>query len=153
MAQRKVLRIIFIQHLLFLSYIPKTVKCQNTEFSGFSESGKSYIASAGASNEMDLHTNCTLRVNDDSKHYFSSMILHYKYNFVYLKLEFNNFSIEESNDVIEYKRWVWTYKGEKGGYQNLFLPINLIWIHVIRFTLDTHVCWTNASETVQLRNM
>ena len=41
---------------------------------------------------------------------------------VYLKLEFNNLSIAESDNVIEYNRWVWTYKGENGGYQNLFLP-------------------------------
>ena len=76
------------------------------------------------------------------------MILHYKYNFVYLELEFNNFSITESGDVIEYKRWVWTYKGDNGGYQNLFLPTNsgymsfgLLWTHTfvgpMRLTLSS----------------
>ena len=161
MVLGKVLRI-FI-HLLFLTSISKTVKCQKNEYSGFSESGKSYIPvakkenSAKVSNGTDLHKNCTLRISDDSKHYFSSMILHNKYNFVYLKLEFNNFSIVESEDVIEYKRWVWTYKGDKGGYQNLFLPINygylsfgLLWTHTfvgpMRLKLSSSVTCNNLTS-------
>ena len=133
MARRKVPRII-----LFLCSIITTAKCQKTAFSDFSESGNSYVIknTAGAGYGRDLQTNCTLRINEESKHFFSLMILHYKYNFVYLELEFNNFSITESEDVIEYKRWVWTYEGDKGGYENLRLPTNngylsfgLLWTH------------------------
>ena len=122
----------------FLCSILTTVKCQETAFSDFSESDNSNVIknTARAINGTDLQTNCTLHIRDESKYFFSSMILHYKYNFVYLKLEFNNFNIVESDDVIEYKRWVWTYWGGKGGYQNLLLPTNngylsfgLLWAH------------------------
>ena len=144
MTRGKILIIIWNS---FICAITTTVKCQKAVFSDFSESGNSNVVknTAGASNGTesqtniagtDLQKNCILSISDESKYLFSSMILHYKYNFVYLKLEFNNFSITESDDVIEYKRWVWTYWGGKGGYQNLLLPTNngylsfgLLWTH------------------------
>ena len=126
MAGRKVLRIILNS---FLFAILTTVKCQKPAFSDCPGSGNSYVVknTAGASdhgNRTDLQTDCTLSISHESKEFFSSMILRYKYNFVYLKLEFNNFNVTENDDVIEYNRWVWTYKGDKGGYQNLLLPTN-----------------------------
>ena len=138
MAGTKVLRMILSS---FLCTILTTVKCHKPAFGNFSEKGNSYVVknTAGASNHSnrtDLQTNCTLNISDESKNFFSSMILQNKYNFVYLKLEFNKLSITESDDVIEYNRWVWTYRGDKGGYQNLLLPTNygylsfgLLWTH------------------------
>ena len=149
MADGNILMIIFI-----LTIFETTIKC-NTAFNDVSERGTnntvkafSDISEKGKSNvykkdilaendsQTDLSTKCSIRVSDDSKKQFSSLILHNKYNFVYLNLEFINFSIAETDDVIEYKKWVWTYKGEKGGYQNLFLPdyygylsFGLLWTH------------------------
>ena len=149
MAEGLTLRIIVI-----LTIFITTIRC-NTAFNDVSERGKSNTVKAfsdvfkkdesnnekkdnlgGGENQTDLSNKCTLKVREDSKKYFSAMILHNKYNFVYLNLEFINFSIAENDEVIEYKRWVWTYKGEKGGYQNLFLPnyygylsFGLLWTH------------------------
>ena len=140
MSGGKLQRIIFIHQLLFLCSMLRTVKCQKTTFSDFSYSAKNYEVkkdnSVGAGSKTDLKTNCTINISEHSKYNFSSMILRYKYNFVYLELEFNNFSVVESDDVIQFKSWVWTYKGDEGGYQNLFLPSNygylsfgLLWTH------------------------
>ena len=63
---------------------------------------------------------CELHVN--SPELFSTEVLKKKYNFVYLNLSFHNVSVMESESVIMYRRWIWTYKGENGGYQYLYLP-------------------------------
>ena len=135
MSERKVLLIILNS---FLCVILTTVKCQKPAFSDFSESGNSNVVknTTGASNHgnrTDLQTNCTLSISDESKNFFLSMILQNKYNFVYLKLEFNNFNIKESSDVIEYNRWVWTYRGDKGGYQNLYYRPIMDICHLVYF--------------------
>ena len=133
---RKVLSILFIELLLSL------INCHKIASKDSSEAVRDYVVnkhnSIGVSNKTELQPICSISVSDDSKYNFLSMILQYKYNFVYFKLEFNNFSIVESDDVIEYKRWVWTYKGDKGGYQNLFLPsgfghlsFGLLWSHTL----------------------
>ena len=65
---------------------------------------------------------CELAVRKGSEYNFSSLVLKHKYNFVHLKLTFRNFNVAEDKLVILYNRWVWTYDGQDGGYQLLFLP-------------------------------
>ena len=65
---------------------------------------------------------CELYVTKESTVMFSTDVLKHKYNFVHLELQFQNVTVGEDDPVILYNRWIWTYKGEKGGHQYLFLP-------------------------------
>ena len=81
---------------------------------------------------------CSLAVDGNSKNDFSMTVLKGKYNFVHLKLNFVNFTVKEGKYVIDYKSWIWTYKGENGGYQYLYLPLSfgylsfgLLWAYTL----------------------
>ena len=69
------------------------------------------------------HIHCELEVMTNSTENFSTEVLKSRYNFVYLNLVFeNSIRFKEDNQSIMYHRWIWTYKGENGGHEYLFLP-------------------------------
>ena len=91
-----------------------------------------------ASNDEGAPGNCTLSVDKGSRYNFSEAVLKKKYNFVYLDLKFEDFSVKEDDSVIAYTTWIWTYKGENGGYQYLYLPqsfgylsFGLLWAYTL----------------------
>ena len=133
--------------VLFLCLLFPSVNCQENGLSYFPKIRNSSVKdTTGGTNGLDIQTNCTINISDESKYLFTSMILQGKYNFVHLKLEFDNFIITESDEAVEYQKWVWTYKGLKGGYQNLLLPIGygylsfyLLWAHTSVRSKQVHL--------------
>ena len=109
-------------------------------------------------NLIDIENNkkdrtCQLNVTSSSTYNFSSEILKYKYNFVHLNLTFYNVSVAEDEPVIMYWRWIWTYKGENGGHQFLFLPgdygylsLGLLWSHTRTKPISIDIYSTNGGE-------
>ena len=70
-----------------------------------------------------MQEDCQLEVTTNSTENFSTEVLKRRYNFVYLNLVFNeNIRIQEDKESIMYHRWIWTYRGENGGHEYLFLP-------------------------------
>lgn len=55
---------------------------------------------ASESTDSTLHNKCKLSVTDDSKISFTNSISKHAFNFVYLKLVFLNFSVNETRKVI-----------------------------------------------------
>lgn len=101
---------------------------------------------ASESTDSTLHNKCKLSVTDDSKISFTNSISKHAFNFVYLKLVFLNFSVNETRKVINKENWIWTYKGEGGAHQFLFLPgdfgylsFGLLWLQTHRKPLTIHI--------------
>ncbi|XP_053392537.1 uncharacterized protein LOC128555110 [Mercenaria mercenaria] len=95
----------------------------------------------------DLKTEpCTLQVTGESTNQFTHEILKYRYNFVHFRLNFVNFSVNETQAVIAKNDWIWTYKGENGAHQYLYLPgefgylsFGLLWAHTLRKKLPVDI--------------
>ena len=91
---------------------------------------------------------CELEVTTKSTEKFSTEVLKRQYNFVYLNLTFDNVTVEEDKQVIMYHKWIWTYKGENGGHEYLFLPndfgylsFGLLWSYTLvdPMPIEVHV--------------
>ena len=81
----------------------------------------------------------------------------YKHNFVHLNLTFYNVSVAEDEPVIMHWRWIWTYKGENGGHQYLYLPgdygylsLGLLWSYTQTKPLAIEIYSPNGGECGKL---
>ena len=80
--------------VLFLCSLFPSVDCQENGLSSFPKIRNSSVKdTTGDTKGLDIQTNCTINISDESKYLFTSMSLQDKYNFVHLKLEFDNFNI------------------------------------------------------------
>ena len=86
------------------------------------EVNSSLLTKAAETINVEHDVVCKLRVTNESTNTFSTDILKHKYNFVHLSLNFNNVTLQYDDQAIMYNRWIWTYEGENGGHQYLFLP-------------------------------
>ena len=84
--------------------------------------GAQLVAEYDKSKHIQEDCELELEVTTNSTENFSTEVLKRRYNFVYLNLTFENIRIKEDNQSIMYHRWIWTYKGENGGHEYLFLP-------------------------------
>ena len=86
-----------------------------------------------------IRRNCELKATNKSVETFSTEVLKHKYNFVHFNITFNGVAIEEDDQVILYNRWIWTYKGENGGHEYLFLPSDYGYLSLGLLWSYTHV--------------
>ena len=93
-------------------------------------------------NGIRSKNSCELSVSKKSAETFSRLILKHQYDFVYLKLIFHNLTVREDSEkvtVIRYDNWVWTYKGENGGYRYLNFPFYFGYLSFGLLWYRTHV--------------
>ena len=96
---------------------------------------------------------CELEVARKSELGFSKAVLKNKYNVVYFNINFRGVDVSESDQVIMYTRWVWTYRGENGDSELLLLPIDfgylsfgLLWTHTLVKPMDINIQLKNNSH-------
>ena len=104
----------------------------------------------------NFNDKCILKVSNESKFKFTKNILKYRYNFVYLKLNFSvnatrnvfakNFSVNATQNVIAKNDWIWTYKGDDGAHQYLYisedfgyLSFGLLWAHTMKERMSVDI--------------
>ncbi|KAL4241137.1 hypothetical protein ACF0H5_001915 [Mactra antiquata] len=93
-------------------------------------------------NTPDNESSCRIQPYHESVEFYSKEILDHGYNFMYLNLTFysneshQRIQIAETKKVINKYDWIWTFKGEYGAHQYLFLPgdfgylsFGLLWSH------------------------
>ncbi|XP_060592788.1 uncharacterized protein LOC132747424 [Ruditapes philippinarum] len=134
-----------------LSFPHSMIKAITTSDSAANATDNKHNISYGTNGQFyDVNFNlknesCNFKVKNVSKIEFTYNILKNRYNFVYLKLNFVNFSVNASRNVISKTDWIWTYRGEKGAHQYLYIPedfgylsFGLLWAHTMkeRLTVD-----------------
>ena len=100
----------------------------------------------GVYEETTTANECSLTVDEKSGQLFTHEIFKHKYNFVHLKLHFIDFKVNETEEVINKNNWIWTYKGENGAHQYLYLPgdfgylsFGLLWSYTRRKSLPINI--------------
>ena len=96
---------------------------------------------------------CKLKVDRKSQKEFTHNIMIKKYNFVHLKLHFVNFTVNATRNVIGKDDWIWTYRGENGAQQYLYIPddfgylsFGLLWAHTLEERLPIDLISHNCSN-------
>ncbi|XP_045210742.2 uncharacterized protein LOC123562158 [Mercenaria mercenaria] len=107
------------------------LKSKTSLIKSFSPANSSDIITSGNKFAVDVKKysgqrvssgECELQVEQESEKMFTHAILKHHYNFIHLKLNFVDFNVNETKKVINKNDWIWTYKGENGAHQYLYLP-------------------------------